>query len=98
METSFGWSTAKKPGLAALQALSSQEHCLTMPLPHRSWNVPWSKELNMVEAKLKKYAFRSSPSTIHYSWWVGRNVPNPLFPKAKLIGSGCTEASILSKI
>ena len=87
-----------KPGLAALQALSSREQCLNMPLPPRSWNVPWSKELNMVEAKLKKYVFCSSPYTIHYSWWVGRNVPNPLFSKAKPIGSGCTEASTLSKI
>ena len=53
METGFGRSTTKKPGLSALQALSSWEHCLTMSLPYRSQNVPWSKKLNMVEAKLK---------------------------------------------
>ena len=53
MEINVSWSATKKPGLAALQALSSQEYCLNMPLPSRSWNVPWSKELNMVEAKPK---------------------------------------------
>ena len=54
METSFSWNTTEKPGLAALQALSSQENYLNMSLPPRSWNVPWSEKLNMVEVKLKK--------------------------------------------
>ena len=88
----------QKPGLAALQALSSLEHCLTMSLPSRSWNVPWSEKLNMVEVKLKNHVFHSSPSTIHCSWWFGRNIPNHLFPKAKPIDSECTEASTLSKL
>ena len=53
METSFSWNTTEKPGLAALQGLSFQEHYLNMSLPPRSWNVPWSEKLNMVEVKLK---------------------------------------------
>ena len=40
------------------------------------------KKLNMVEAKLKNHVFRSSWSTIHWSWWFGRNVINLLFLKA----------------
>ena len=87
METSFGWSTTKKPGLAALQPLSSREHCLTMPLPSRSWNVPWSKKLNMVEAKLKNDVFRGSPSTIHCRWF-GRNVPSPPFTRLNQLKQG----------
>jgi len=67
-----------------------------MSLPYRSQNVPWSKKLNMVEAKLKNDVFRGSPSTIHCRW-VGRNVPNPPFPKAKPIDTRCTEASTLNK-
>ena len=54
MGISFSWNTTEKPGLAALQALRSREHCLNMSLPPRSWNVPWSEKLNMVEVKLKK--------------------------------------------
>ena len=53
METSFSWNTTEKPGLAALQGLSFQEHYLNMSLPPRSWNGPWSEKLNMVEVKLK---------------------------------------------
>ena len=82
METSFSWSTTKKPGLVEVQALSSQEHCLNMPLSSRSQNVPSSKKLNMVETKLKPCVFRGSPSTINCTSQFGRNIPNHLFLKA----------------
>ena len=97
METSFGWSTTKKPGLAALQALSSREHCLTMPLPSRSWNVPWSKKLNMVEAKLKNHVsiVLDPPST--EVGGLEEMLPILSSPRPKPIDSGCTEASTLSK-
>lgn len=97
METGFGWSTTKKPGLAALQALSSREHCLTTPLPSRSWNVPWSKKLNMVEAKLKNHVsiVLDPPST--EVGGLEEMLPILSFPRPTPIDSECTEASTLSK-
>ena len=61
-----------------------------MPLPSRSWNVPWSKKLNMMEAKLKNHIsiVLDPPST--EVGGLEEMLPILSSPRPKPIDSGCT--------